>query len=61
MAKQPESKEEPLAEEPSAACEFRPPDASQDSNPDPFAGQGGTYELNLLTGERRLISQPEEA
>ena len=37
-------------------CEFKP----QVPAPDPFAGRGGTYELNLLTGERRPVAQPEE-
>ena len=27
--------------------------------PDPYAGVGGTYELNMVTGERKPISKAE--
>ena len=53
----PRKEDEPQtqAEESPVVCEFKPVDTL-----DPYAGCGGTYELNLLTGERKPVSQSEE-
>lgn len=56
MARKDESQEE---EQAPAECCLKPVVATEPA-PDPFAGHGGTYELNLLTGERLPVTKTEE-
>ena len=50
-----EDEPQPQVEESPAVCGLKPADTV-----DPYAGCGGTYELNLLTGERKPAPKTEE-
>ena len=50
---------QPEAEESPVVCEFKPV-VAKEPTPDPFAGRGGVYELNLLTGERQPVTKTEK-
>lgn len=56
MAKQPESKEEPLAEEPSVACEFVHSLPEED-----YSGQGGSFVFDSSTGALNVLEQTKPA
>jgi hypothetical protein len=50
-----EDEPQPQVEESPAVCGIKPA-----ATVDPYAGCGGTYELNLLTGERKPAPQTEK-
>jgi hypothetical protein len=50
---------EPAPEE-SAPLVCPAPELGACLSPDPWAGHGGTYELNLLTGQRKPVTKTEE-
>ena len=49
-----EDEPQPQVEESPVACGLKPVETL-----DPYAGCGGTYELNLLTGERKPVIKTE--
>ncbi len=58
MSRKQEAVEE-QQEEAAPECCLKPA-AVAEPVPDPFAGHGGTYELNLLTGERQPVTKTEK-